>query len=221
MGHGSNIMGESDMEKVVRLSHGSGGKQMQRLIHEVFHKHLGNRILNSMTDSAILKIPADQIAFTTDGFVVDPIFFPGGDIGNLAVCGTVNDLAVSGAKPLYLSSSFIIEEGFSVDDLERIVVSMAMEAKRAGVTIVTGDTKVVNKGKCDKIFITTSGIGLLEKKNLHISKGQKVKKGDVIIINGTIGDHGMTVMNARESFHFNSSLQSDCFPLNRMIGDIL
>ena len=194
---------------------------MQNLIQGLFLRHFSNRILNKMTDSALLNIPSDQIAFTTDGFVVDPLFFPGGNIGNLAICGTVNDIAVSGAKPVYISVSFIIEEGFPIPDLEKIVISMAQEAKRAKVQIVTGDTKVVNKGKCDKIFINTTGIGLLDKKHIHISYGSKIKTGDLIIINGTIGDHGMTVMNARESFHFNSNLKTDCAPLNHLIQSVL
>jgi hydrogenase expression/formation protein HypE len=209
------------MDKVVRLYHGSGGKQMQKLLQDIFFRHFGNRILDAQTDSAILNIPTNQVAFTTDGFVVDPIFFPGGNIGTLAVCGTVNDLAVSGATPLYLSASFIIEEGFPLEDLERIVLSMAAELRRAHVKIVTGDTKVVNKGKCDKIFITTAGVGKLEKRNQHISHAAKVKPGDKVIINGTIGDHGMTVMNARESFSFQSTLETDCAPLNGMIRKVL
>ena len=216
-----NMPRSVNMENVIRLSHGSGGRQMQKLIHDLFHRHFGNRILNSMTDSAILQLPSDRLAFTSDSFVVDPLFFPGGNIGNLAICGTVNDLAVSGAKPLYISSSFIIEEGFHIDDLEKIVISMANEAKQAGVRIVTGDTKVVNRGKCDKIFINTAGIGVLDKKNVHISHGTRIREGDVVMINGTIGDHGMTVMNARESFNFNSSLQTDCTPLNRLIQNVL
>ena len=194
---------------------------MQSLIQGLFFRYFGNRVLNSMTDSAILNIPSTRLAFTTDSFVVDPIFFPGGNIGALAICGTVNDLAVSGAKPLFISTSFIIEEGFPIPDLEKIVISIAKEAKKAKVHIVTGDTKVVNKGKCDKLFINTAGIGLLNKKHIHISNGSRINEGDKVIINGTIGDHGMTVLNARESFHFDSRLQSDCAPLNHLINTVL
>jgi len=208
-------------EKNILLGHGSGGRLMHQLIRDMFLKHFSNSILDEQTDSAILEVGLAEIAFTTDSFVIDPIFFPGGDIGKLAVCGTVNDLAVSGARPLYISVSFIIEEGFPVSDLEKIVISLASEAKKAGVLIVTGDTKVVNKGKCDKLFINTSGIGRLKNENTKIGKAVNIQSGDVIIINGTIGDHGMAVMNARESFNFKTAVESDCASLNHMIGDIL
>ena len=203
------------------LSHGSGGRMMHQLIEDMFVKHFRNKILDEQTDSAILSIGAAEIAFTTDSFVIDPLFFPGGNIGKLAVCGTVNDLAVSGAEPLYLSVSFILEEGFPMAELETIVESLAAEAKKAGVLIVTGDTKVVNKGKCDKLFINTAGIGRVKEGNRHISKALNIKSGDVIIINGTIGDHGMAVMNARESFNFKASVESDCACLNHMIRKVL
>ena len=208
-------------EQNILLGHGSGGRLMHQLIGEMFLKHFSNSILNEQTDSAILDVGLSEIAFTTDSFVIDPLFFPGGNIGKLAVCGTVNDLAVSGAQPLYISVSFIIEEGFPVSDLERIVISLAAEAKKAGVLIVTGDTKVVNRGKCDKIFINTAGIGRLKKKNIQTGKAVNIQKGDVIIINGTIGDHGMAVMNARESFNFKTDIESDCASLNHMISDVL
>jgi hydrogenase expression/formation protein HypE len=208
-------------DRKILLSHGNGGRLMHELIESLFIKHFGNSILREQTDSAILKLDDSNIAFTTDSFVVDPIFFPGGDIGKLAVCGTVNDLAVSGAKPLYLSVSFIIEEGFPLDDLEKIVISMAQEAQDAGVTIVTGDTKVVNRGKCDKIFINTSGIGSIAEKHLSIGKGANILQGDRILVNGTIGEHGMAVMNARESFNFKTSILSDCACLNSFIWTIL
>ena len=203
------------------LSHGSGGKMMHQLIEDLFVKHFRNKILDEQTDSAILSVDSSEIAFTTDSFVIDPLFFPGGNIGKLAVCGTVNDLAVSGAEPLYLSVSFILEEGFPMKELEIIVESLAEEAKKAGVLIVTGDTKVVNKGKCDKLFINTAGIGRLKKETRLISKALNIKSGDVIIINGTIGDHGMAVMNARESFNFKASVESDCACLNHMIRKVL
>jgi len=205
----------------VMLSHGSGGRMMHQLIEDLFVKHFRNKILDEQTDSAILSVGSHEIAFTTDSFVIDPLFFPGGNIGKLAVCGTVNDLAVSGAEPLYLSVSFILEEGFPMKELEIIVESLAAEAKKAGVLIVTGDTKVVNKGKCDKLFINTAGIGRLKKETRLISKALNIKSGDVIIINGTIGDHGMAVMNARESFNFKASVESDCACLNHMIRKVL
>ena len=194
---------------------------MHDLIENVFIKHFSNNILNDQTDAAIIPSGSTDIAFTTDSFVIDPLFFPGGNIGKLSVCGTVNDLAVTGAEPLYISVAFIIEEGYPLNDLEVIVESLAAEAKKAGVTIVTGDTKVVNKGKCDKLFINTSGIGRISKENLHISKAINIIPGDLIIINGMIGDHGMAVMNARESFNFKTTVESDCASLNHLISDIL
>ena len=184
-------------------------------------KYFSNDHLDAQTDSAILGLSQKNIAFTTDSYVVDPIFFQGGNIGKLAVCGTVNDLAVSGAKPLYLSCGFIIEEGFPMDDLETIVKTMAEEAKIAGVKIVTGDTKVVNRGKCDKIFINTAGIGEMEEDKKHISFGTNVEDGDKIIINGSVGDHGIAILAARESLNFKSEINSDCVALNGLIGDAL
>ncbi|MCD4679636.1 MAG: hydrogenase expression/formation protein HypE [Bacteroidales bacterium] len=207
----------AEMDNRILLGHGSGGQLSHDLISGLFVKYFDNPILKDQTDSAILKIDKDLLAFTTDSFVVDPVFFPGGNIGTLAVAGTVNDLAVSGATPLYLSSSFIIEEGFGMKELETIVRSMAEEAKRAGVMIVTGDTKVVDKGKCDKIFINTSGIGELLKRHKNISSGKEIKTGDKIIVNGSIGDHGMAILAAREFLNLSSDLKSDCACLNLMI----
>ena len=211
----------SNREQNILLGHGSGGQMMHELIENLFLKHFGNRILNAQTDAAILPVDSAEMAFTTDSFVIDPLFFPGGDIGKLAVCGTVNDLAVSGAEPLYLSVSFIIEEGFPMKDLEVIVASLAAEAKKAGVLIVTGDTKVVNKGKCDKLFINTAGIGRVSGKDSPVSKALNIGPGDVIIINGMIGDHGMAVMNARESFNFKTTVESDCASLNHLFREVL
>jgi hydrogenase expression/formation protein HypE len=211
----------NNQEAKIMLGHGSGGKLMHSLIEDIFIKHFSNSILKEQTDSAILQVGLSEIAFTTDSFVIDPLFFPGGNIGKLAVCGTVNDLAVSGAEPLYLSVSFIIEEGFPISELELIVESLAAEAKKAGVLIVTGDTKVVNKGKCDKLFINTAGIGRITMKDSLVSKGLDIRAGDVIIVNGTIGDHGMAVMNARESFNFKTNVESDCASLNHMIREVL
>ncbi len=208
-------------EPYILLGHGSGGSLMHELIEDVFMKHFGNSILNEQTDAAILQVNSQEIAFTTDSFVIDPLFFPGGNIGKLAVCGTVNDLAVSGAKPLYISVSFIIEEGFPVKDLEIIVESLAAEARKAGVLIVTGDTKVVNKGKCDKLFINTAGIGRMREADSQISKAGDIHVGDIIIINGNIGEHVMAVMNARESFHFKTTVESDCASLNELIRAVL
>ncbi len=205
----------------ILLGHGSGGKLSHDLIENLFAKHFKNPILDQQSDSAIIPFNGSHIAYTTDSFVVDPIFFPGGNIGNLAIAGTVNDLAVSGATPLYLSVGFIIEEGFSYSDLEKIVISMADDAKNAGVTIVTGDTKVVDKGKCDKVFINTSGIGILDKKNSKISSGSGIVPGDKIIINGSIGDHGMSVMAARNELNIRTHIKSDCACLNHMISDVL
>jgi hydrogenase expression/formation protein HypE len=211
----------SNGEEKILLSHGNGGRMMHDLIGNLFLKYFKNPILDEQSDAAILPVDSAEMAFTTDSFVIDPLFFPGGNIGKLAVCGTVNDLSVSGADPCFISVSFIIEEGFSMRDLETIVSSLSEEAKKAKVTIVTGDTKVVNKGKCDKIFINTAGIGSVKKKNLLISKAGNIRPGDVVIINGTIGDHGMAVMGARESFNFKTKVMSDCASLNKLIQEVL
>ncbi|MFH1005163.1 MAG: hydrogenase expression/formation protein HypE [Bacteroidota bacterium] len=209
------------MTKNILLNHGAGGKLTRNLINNLFFRYFKNEILEKATDSALLDIDSNLIAYTTDSYVVSPIFFPGGDIGKLAVCGTVNDLSVSGAKPLYLSCGFIIEEGFPFSDLETIVNSMAEESQKAGVIIVTGDTKVVDKGKCDKIFINTTGIGILNEKHRHISTGKNIKYGDVIIVNGTIGDHATAILCARNSIEYTSSVLSDCASLNGLIADVL
>ncbi len=205
----------------IMLGHGSGGKLSHDLIDQLFARHFSNPILDQQTDSAILKIGSPNLSFTTDSFVVDPIFFPGGNIGNIAIAGTVNDLAVSGATPKFLSCGFIIEEGFPLSELEKIVVSMANDAKEAGVHIVTGDTKVVDRGKCDKVFINTSGVGELREELLPISFGENIKPGDKIIINGSIGDHGMAVMAARNELNIQTHIESDCAPLNKMIAGAL
>ncbi len=211
----------TNSDKRILLGHGSGGKLTHELIDHLFVKHFSNPELDRQTDSALLEVPAGRLAFTTDAFVVDPIFFPGGDIGKLAVCGTVNDIAVSGARPLYISAAFIIEEGMPLADLETITRSMAAEAKRAGVSIVTGDTKVVNRGQCDKVFITTTGIGTLEEKHARISEGLDIRQGDSIVINGSIGDHGMAIMSARNELKLSAPLLSDCASLNHLIATVL
>ena len=207
--------------KKILLNHGSGGKLTHNLISNLFVKYFDNPILKQQTDSALLKIDSALIAFTTDSYVVDPIFFPGGNIGKLAVCGTVNDLSVSGAEPKYISCGFIIEEGLLFTDLEKIVKAMAEEAKKAGVLIVTGDTKVVDKGKCDKLFINTSGIGLLDEKRKDISLGKNIVAGDKIIINGDIAGHGTAILCARNSVEYSSDISSDCAPLNHLIKKAL
>ena len=209
------------MSNTILLGHGSGGKLTSDLIKKSFIEYFDNPVLKAMTDSAVININGKLLAFTTDSYVVDPIFFPGGDIGKLSVCGTINDLAVSGAKPVFISAAFIIEEGFSINDLEKITKSMRYEADKAGVVIVTGDTKVVNKGQCDKIFINTTGIGIMEKKFENISTGKDIQPGDKIIVNGYIGDHGIAVMGARENLKFESEIVTDCASLNHLIKSVL
>lgn len=199
----------------VKLIHGEGGKHTQKLIKNIFYKNFKNDILIEDTDSAILNIPTNKIAFTTDSFVVNPIFFRGGDIGKLSICGTINDLTVCGACPLYLSCSFIIEEGFKFDDLKIIVESMAETCKKANVNIVTGDTKVVPKGKVDKIFINTTGIGIIEEFN-----PKDIKSGDKIILTGTIAEHGTAIAVDRYNLKIKGSIKSDCAPLNSLLGCI-
>jgi len=203
---------------IVTLDHGSGGKLTQNLI-TMFTKYFGNDGSASMTDSAVVNTTTDIAAFTTDSYVVNPIHFPGGDIGKLAVCGTVNDLAVSGAVPQYLSCAFILEEGLAISELEQIVKSMANTAKTAEVTIVTGDTKVVERGACDRMFINTAGVGFLKQEHSSIGSGLNVKPGDKILINGNIGDHGLAVLSIRNSF--TNDIESDCAPLNDLIQSCL
>lgn len=209
------------MDDKILLSHGSGGLKTHQLIRDVFYQKWGNELLETGSDSAILSIPADLIAFTTDAFVVDPIFFPGGDIGKLAICGTVNDLAVMGSKPRFIAISIILEEGFSFQQLIKISDSIAHEVEYAGVKIVTGDTKVVERGKCDKIFITTTGIGEFDHKLKNLAEGNSIKPGDKIIINGNIAEHGMAVLAARENLAIKSNILSDCACLNHLIGETL
>jgi len=207
------------MSEYISLNHGSGGSLAGKLIRNIFVKRFG--MDEPLTDSAVLKENGLLLAFTTDSYVVDPIFFPGGDIGKLAVCGTVNDLSVSGAMPKYISASFIIEEGFSFHDLALIADSMSSEAKNAGVRIVTGDTKVVEKGKCDKLFINTSGIGMMKSGFETISSAMNVKPGDKLIINGPIGNHAIAVLGARKELTFSSPVTSDCASLNHLINNVL
>ena len=207
------------MKQIITIDHGSGYGKTSELIESLFLKHFTGSALSEQGDSAILTTSSKHIAFTTDSFVIQPVFFPGGDIGKLAVCGTVNDLAVSGALPQYLSCGFILEEGLPFEELEAIVVSMARTAVSSGVRIVTGDTKVVEKGACDKLFINTSGIGFIQEKYVHISGADHVAPGDVIIINGTIAEHGLAVLSFRNSFE--TSISSDCTPLNGILKSVL
>ncbi len=203
--------------KRILLAHGSGGEETQRLIKSLFIKHFSNPILERMEDSAVLETKG-KIAFTTDTFTVSPPFFKGGNIGKLSVAGTVNDLSVMGARPLYLSAGFIIEEGFPLPELEEIVRSMAEEAQRAGATIVTGDTKVVPKGQIDRIFINTSGVGELVYEGLS---AHNLQVGDKIIVSGTVGDHGACILAEREGMEFELPVESDCRSLWGMIEKVL
>ncbi len=206
------------MTDKILLAHGSGGRLAYDLIENGFLKPLHNPLLAKLDDSAVFDI-GGRLAFTTDSYVVSPIFFPGGDIGKLSVCGTVNDLSMCGATPLYLSVAFIIEEGFSKNDLEKIVESIRRAAKEADVTIVTGDTKVVNRGCADRLFINTAGIGLIPA-GVNISGGN-ARPGDRIIISGPIGDHAIAVLGRREGLSFSTSLASDCAPLNGLVAAML
>ena len=208
----------------VTLAHGGGGKAMKDLIDDVFVSAFDNGALAPLEDQARIDLASlatygDRLAFTTDSFVVDPLFFPGGNIGKLAVCGTVNDLVVGGAKPLYLSCAAIIEEGVEVDLLRRIANSMAETAKAAGVSIVTGDTKVVHKGACDKVFLTTTGVGVIAK-DFNLG-AHRARPGDVIIVNGLLGDHGAAILSARGDMLLDSPIESDCAPLHGLIADLL
>ena len=205
---------------IITLSHGSGGRATNKLIKDLFYKHFTNEYLAQENDSTVLPKINGKLAVTTDSFVINPLFFKGGDIGKLSICGTVNDLAMSGAKPLYITVGFIIEEGLLISDLEKIVISMAETAKEAKVKIVTGDTKVVEKGSGDGIFINTTGIGVIEDSNLYIG-GDKASAGDKIIISGTIGDHGIAIMNMRKNLDFDMEIESDCGLLNGLIESIL
>ncbi|HYG97765.1 MAG TPA: hydrogenase expression/formation protein HypE [Terriglobales bacterium] len=205
-------------EQIV-LGHGSGGKLTAQLIETVFLPAFSNPPLNKLDDQAVLQINGSRLAFTTDAFVVTPIFFPGGDIGRLAVNGTVNDLAMCGARPLYLAAAFILEEGLPTDDLRRVVASMSEAAREAGVQLVTGDTKVVNRGKGDKVFVSTTGIGVVERP-VSISASM-ARPGDKIILSGYIGDHGMCILSQRENLEFEGVIESDCAALHGLVAEML
>ncbi len=203
----------------VLLGHGSGGKLSGELVRDIFLPAFGNPELAQLNDQAVVTVGNAHIAITTDSFVIKPLFFPGGDIGSLAVHGTVNDLAVGGAKPLFLSAAFIIEEGFSMDELQRIVQSMQGAAQAAGVKIVTGDTKVVERGKGDGLFINTTGVGLVPA-GINLS-ADKARPGDKVLLNGSIGEHGIAILAQREGLEFESTIESDCAALHTLCAQML
>jgi hydrogenase expression/formation protein HypE len=202
-------------DEIITLSHGSGGKATHNLIEGVFAPAFSNPLLDAMEDAAVFGTDGQRLAFTTDTYVVSPLFFPGGDIGKLAVHGTINDLAMAGAHPLYLSAGFILEEGFSIDNLRRIVTSMADAARDAGVTIVTGDTKVVQRGKGDGVFINTAGIGIVQADRQPSQT--RLQPGDRVLLSGAIGDHGIAIMFARESLDIETDVESDTAPLHTLV----
>ena len=207
----------AESEKIL-MAHGSGGKLAHELVAKRFVRALANPVLDKLDDSAVIDF-SGRLAFTTDSYVVSPVFFPGGDIGKLAVCGTVNDLAMSGARPLYLSLSFVIEEGLPLSELDEIVGSVKRAAQEAGVKIATGDTKVVNRGSADRLFINTSGIGIIPD-GVDIS-GSNARPGDRVLLSGAIGDHGIAVLSRREGLSFSTQLESDCAPLNCLVAEML
>lgn len=206
------------MKDKILLAHGSGGKLSHDLVKQNFVPLFDNAFLDKLDDSAVFELKG-RLAFTTDSYVVNPIFFPGGDIGKLAVCGTVNDLSMMGAAPKYLSIALIIEEGLLLSDLKRVIASIRKAAQEAGVKIVTGDTKVVNKGSADKLFINSAGVGVIPP-GANIS-GSNARVGDKVILSGSIGDHGIAVISQREGLQFASSVKSDCAPLNKLVAEML
>jgi hydrogenase expression/formation protein HypE len=236
------------MSDTILLAHGSGGKLSHELVENLFLRYFSNPTLLRLEDAAVLPVPeppirkspvlrtatsestnlpvdrstdlpTHRLAFTTDSYIITPLFFPGGDIGKLAVCGTVNDLSMSGAQPLWLSAGFILEEGLPVETLEQVVASMAATAEQAGVQIVTGDTKVVERGSADNLFINTAGVGLVP---AGVEMGSdRARPGDAVLINGPVGDHGVTIMTQREGLAFDTPLESDCAPLNGLVADLL
>ena len=204
---------------IILLAHGAGGELTRQLVDSIFFKYFNNETLKPLSDAAVIQMPGSRLAFTTDSFVVRPLFFPGGDIGKLAVCGTVNDLAVSGARPLFLTASFIIEEGLPLNVLEQVACSFGETCRRAGVKVAAGDTKVVEKGHGDLIFINTAGIGVIPE---DLDLGQhRIAPGDVVIVNGPIGNHGLAVLLERENLGLDSGVVSDCAPLNGIVAQIL
>jgi len=203
----------------INMTHGSGGRAMAQLIDQLFFRHFDNDLLRQANDQAAFDPPAGRMVISTDGHVISPLFFPGGDIGSLSVHGTINDVAMAGARPLYLAAGFIIEEGFPLADLERIVISMAAAAQSADVPIVTGDTKVVERGKGDGIFITTTGVGVVPE-GVHIS-GDRAQPGDTILVSGTLGDHGVAIMSSRENLQFETTIESDSAALHGLVATMV
>ena len=201
---------------LVEMIHGSGGRAMAQLVEELFIKHFDNELLRQGNDQALFGVPAGRLVMSTDGHVVSPLFFPGGDIGSLSVHGTINDVAMSGARPLYLSAGFILEEGFELAVLEKIVISMAQACKNANVAVVTGDTKVVERGHGDGVFITTTGLGIVPE-GVNIS-GSNACPGDSVIVSGFIGDHGVAIMSARENLGFETKITSDSAALDELVA---
>jgi hydrogenase expression/formation protein HypE len=209
----------SELDRIL-LAHGAGGRMGHQLISGEFLPLLSNPYLARMDDSAVMELGGYRLAFSTDSYVVDPLFFPGGDIGRLAVCGTVNDLSMTGAKPLYLSLSLIVEEGFPLQELRAIIHSIQGAAQEADVLIVTGDTKVVEKGSADKVFLNTAGIGIVQDEDVAICGGN-ARVGDQLILSGSIGDHGIAVISQREGFFLGENIRSDVAPLNHLVRDML
>ncbi len=203
----------------VDMTHGGGGRAMSALISDLFHRHLANDLLAQGNDTACFEVPDGRLVMSTDGHVISPLFFPGGDIGSLAVHGTLNDIAMSGARPLYLTAGFILEEGFPLADLERIVVSMADASLQAGVPVVTGDTKVVEKGHGDGVFITTTGLGVVPG-GVNVS-GNNAEPGQSIIVSGTIGDHGVAILSKRENLEFETEIRSDSAALHLLVAKMV
>lgn len=203
----------------INMTHGGGGRAMADLIRDVFHKHLGNRILDRGDDAGLFAVQTGRLVMSTDGHVIAPLFFPGGDIGGLCVHGTVNDLAMMGAKPLYLTAGFILEEGFPLADLDRIVRSMSQAAKAAGVQVISGDTKVVERGKGDGVFITTTGIGVVPE-GLDLSVAN-VAAGQSVLVSGTMGDHGVAVLSKRENLAFETTICSDSAALHGLVAGMV
>lgn len=209
-----------DLTGRVELTHGTGGKVMAQLVEQLFAAAFDNRYLNQRNDQAVVEPPVGKLVMTTDGYVVSPLFFAGGNIGSLAVHGTVNDISMAGARPLYLSSAFILEEGFPLADLKRIVDSMAKAAMQAGVPIVTGDTKVVERGKGDGVFITTTGVGVIPV-GVTPPSGDRAKPGDVVLVSGSMGDHGVAILSQREGIAFETTIESDSASLHTLVADMV
>ena len=203
----------------VDMTHGGGGRAMAELIRDLFHRHLSNPILDQGNDAALIDVPQGRLVMSTDGHVISPLFFPGGDIGSLSVHGTLNDVAMAGARPLYLTAGFILEEGFPLADLERIVISMARAAREAGVPIITGDTKVVEKGKGDGVFITTTGLGVVPD-GVRVS-ADRARPGQAILLSGPIGDHGVAILSKRENLEFETEILSDSAALHGLVAAMI